>query len=90
MTTIPNTYGNTLNVVGILTNKGDITTSYLRVIVEVYNSSNTLVGVSEGYPSISILNPGVSTPFSVRTNVSLSAFDHYKVRVGNVTEGNPH
>ncbi len=50
MTTIPNTYGNTLNVVGILTNKGDITTSYLRVIAEVYNSSNTLVGVSEGYP----------------------------------------
>ena len=87
MTTIPHSYGNTLDVIGILTNKGDITTSYLRVIVEIYNSSNQLVGLSEGYPSISVLNPGKSTPFSVPTNVSLPAFDHYKVRVGNITDG---
>jgi hypothetical protein len=85
MTTIPHSDGNTLDVIGILTNKGSVTTSYLKVIVRVYNSSNQLIGVSEGFPSYSVLNPEQSTPFLVPTDVPSSIFHHYMVRIDEAT-----
>lgn len=86
MTTVPHSDGNTLDVIGILTNKGDVTTSHLKVIVQVYNSSNQLIGVSEGFPSYSVLNPEQSTPFLVPTDVPSSIFHHYIVRIGEATD----
>jgi hypothetical protein len=86
MTTIPHSYGNTLDVIGILTNKGDVTTSHLKVIVQVYNSSNQLIEVSEGFPSYSVLNPEQSTSFLVPTDVSSPIFHHYIVRVDEATD----
>jgi hypothetical protein len=81
MTTIPHSYGNTLDVIGILTNKGDV-----KVIVQVYNSSNQLIGGSEGFPSYSVLNPEQSTSFLVPTDVSSPIFHHYIVRVDEATD----
>ncbi|HEY7110998.1 MAG TPA: hypothetical protein VH415_16350 [Nitrososphaeraceae archaeon] len=86
MTTVPHSSGNTLDVIGILTNIGDVTTSHLKVIVQAYNSSNQLIGVSEGFPSYSVLNPEQSTPFLVPTEVPSSIFHHYIVRVGQATD----
>ena len=86
MTTIPHSDGNTLDVIGILTNKGNVTTSYLKVIVRVYNSSNQLIGVSEGFPSYSVLNPEQSTPFLVPIDVPSSIFHHYIVRIDEATD----
>ena len=86
MTTVPNSYGNTLDVIGILTNKGEVTTSHLKVIIQVYNSTNHLIGISEGFPSYSVLNPEQSTPFLVPTGVPPSMFHHYIVRVGEATD----
>jgi hypothetical protein len=86
MTTVPHSSGNTIDVVGILTNIGDVTTSHLKVIVQAYNSSNQLIGVSEGFPSYSVLNPEQSTPFLVPTEVPSSIFHHYIVRVGQATD----
>jgi hypothetical protein len=86
MTTVSNSNGNTLDVIGILTNNGDVTTSYLKVVVQIYNSSNQSVGVSEGFPSYSVLNPGQSTPFIVATDVPSSIFHHYIVRVDAATD----
>jgi len=86
MTTVQHSSGNTLDVIGILTNKGDVTTSHLKVIVQAYNSSNQLIGVSEGFPSYSVLNPEQSTPFLVPTDVPSSIFHHYIVRVGQATD----
>jgi hypothetical protein len=86
MTTVQHSSGNTLDVIGILTNNGDVTTSYLKVVVQIYNSSNQSVGVSEGFPSYSVLNPEQSTPFLVPTDVPSSIFHHYIVRVGQATD----
>jgi hypothetical protein len=86
MTTVPHSSGNTLDVIGILTNIGDVTTSHLKVIVQAYNSSNQLIGVSEGFPSYGVLNPEQSTPFLVPTEVPSSIFHHYIVRVGQATD----
>jgi hypothetical protein len=86
MTTVPHSSGNTLDVIGILTNNRDVTTSHLKVIVQAYNSSNQLIGISEGFPSYSVLNPGQSTPFLVPTDVPSSIFHHYIVRVGEATD----
>ena len=75
-----------LDVIGILTNKGNVTTSHLKVIVGVYNSSNQLIGISEGFPSYSVLNPEQSIPFLVPTDVPSSIFHHYIVRVDEATD----
>jgi hypothetical protein len=74
--------GNSYDILGKIKNISNETKEGINLIVEIYNSTNHLVGVDQGYPIFSTLRPSEESPFKVNTNVSRLSNDHYVVTVG--------
>lgn len=74
--------GDSYDILGKIKNISNETKEGINLIVEIYNSTNHLVGVDQGYPIFSTLRPNEESPFKVNTNVSRLSNDHYVVTVG--------
>ncbi len=74
--------GNSYDILGKIKNISNETKEGINLIVEIYNSTNHLVGVDQGYPIFSTLRPNEESPFKVNTNVPRLSNDHYVVTVG--------
>jgi len=74
--------GDSYDILGKIKNISNETKQGINLIVEIYNSTNHLVGVDQGYPIFSTLRPNEESPFKVNTNVPRLSNDHYVVTVG--------
>lgn len=74
--------GDSYDILGKIKNISNETKEGINLIVEIYNSTNHLVGVDQGYPIFSTLRPNEESPFKVNTNVYRLSNDHYVVTVG--------
>jgi hypothetical protein len=74
--------GNSYDILGKIKNISNETKEGINLIVEIYNSTNHLVGVDQGFPIFSTLRPSEESPFKVNTNVPRLSNDHYVVTVG--------
>jgi hypothetical protein len=74
--------GNSYDILGKIKNISNETKEGINLIVEIYNSTNHLVGVDQGYPIFSTLRPNEESPFKVNTNIPRLSNDHYVVTVG--------
>jgi len=74
--------GDSYDILGKIKNISNETKQGINLIVEIYNSTNHLVGVDQGYPIFSTLRPNEESPFKVNTNVPKLFNDHYVVTVG--------
>lgn len=74
--------GDSYDILGKIKNISNETKQGINLIVEIYNSTNHLVGVDQGYPIFSTLRPNEESPFKVNTNVPRLSNNHYVVTVG--------
>jgi len=74
--------GDSYDILSKIKNISNETKQGINLIVEIYNSTNHLVGVDQGYPIFSTLRPNEESPFKVNTNVPRLSNDHYVVTVG--------
>lgn len=74
--------GDSYDILGKIKNISNETKEGINLIVEIYNSTNHLVGVDQGYPIFSTLRPNEESPFKVNTNVPRLSNNHYVVTVG--------
>jgi hypothetical protein len=55
----------------------------IKLSLEVYNSTNNLIGLTQGAPTYTILEPGQSSTFEILSDVGrLNGFDHYIIKTG--------
>jgi len=80
--------GDSYDILGKIKNISNETKQGVNLIVEIYNSTNHLVGVDQGYPIFSTLSPNQESPFKVNTNVPRLSNDHYVVTVGALESAN--
>jgi hypothetical protein len=77
------TYNNTYNILGIITNISNDTLNGIKLSLEIYNSTNNLIGLTQGSPTYTILEPGQSSTFEILSDVGrLNGFDHYIIKTG--------
>jgi hypothetical protein len=74
--------GDSYDILGRIKNISNETKQGINLIVEIYNSTNHLVGIDQGYPIFTTLRPNQESPFKVNTNVPRLSNDHYVVTVG--------
>jgi len=58
-------YNDTYNILGIITNISNDTLNGIKLSLEVYNSTNNLIGLTQGSPTYTILEPGQSSTFEI-------------------------
>jgi hypothetical protein len=76
-------YNDTYNILGIITNISNDTLNGIKLSLEVYNSTNNLIGLTQGSPTYTILEPGQSSTFEILSDVGrLNGFDHYIIKTG--------
>ena len=76
-------YNDTYNILGIITNISNDTLNGIKLSLEVYNSTNNLIGLTQGAPTYTILEPGQSSTFEILSDVGrLNGFDHYIIKTG--------
>lgn len=56
-------YNDTYNILGIITNISNDTLNGIKLSLEVYNSTNNLIGLTQGAPTYTILEPGLLLRF---------------------------
>jgi hypothetical protein len=74
--------GDSYDILGKIKNISNETKQGINLIVEIYNSTNHLVGLDQGYPIFSTLRPNEESPFKVNTSIPRLSNDHYVVTVG--------
>jgi hypothetical protein len=80
--------GDSYDILGKIKNISNETKQRINLIVEIYNSTNHLVGVDQGYPIFTTLRPKEESAFKVNTNVPTLSNDHYVVTVGALESAN--
>ena len=83
--------GDTYDILGVIKNISNETKTAVGLIVEIYNSTNNLVGVNQGTPILTTIPPEQESPFKINTDVPRLSNDHYVVTVIAVeTASNEH
>ena len=73
-------YNVAYNILGIITNISNDTLG-IKLSLEVYNSTNNLIGLTQGAPTYPRLEPGQSSTFEILSDVGrLNGFDHYIIK----------
>jgi hypothetical protein len=76
-------YNDTYNILRIITNISNDSLNGIKLSLEVYNSTNNLIGLTQGAPTYTILEPGQSSTFEILSDVGrLNGFDHYIIKTG--------
>jgi hypothetical protein len=76
-------YNDTYNILGIITNISNDTLNGIKLSLEVYNSTNNLIGLTQASPTYTILEPGQSSTFEILSDVGrVNSFDHYIIKTG--------
>lgn len=73
---------------GTIRNEGNQAASDIRIVIAIYDSANSLIGVANGrVSSLGALNPGEETIFTANASKLFGTMDHYKVLVeGDIAE----
>jgi len=74
--------GDSYDILGKIKNISNKTKQGINLIVEIYDSTNHLVGLDKGYPIFTTLRPNEESPFKVITSVPRLSNNHYVVMVG--------
>jgi len=74
--------GDSYDILGKIKNISNETKQGINLIVEIYDSTNHLVGLDKGYPIFTTLRPNEESPFKVITSVPRLSNNHYVVMVG--------
>ena len=82
--------GDSYQILGKIKNISNETKQGINLIVEIYDSTNHLVGVDQGYPIFTTLKSNEESPFKVNTTIPRFANDHYVVRVGTLDSTTSH
>ena len=82
--------GVSYQILGKIKNISNETKQGINLIVEIYDSTNHLVGLDIGYPIFTTLRPNEESPFKVNTTVPRFSNDHYVVTVGPLDSTTSH
>ena len=82
--------GVSYQILGKIKNISNETKQGINLIVEIYDSTNHLVGLDKGYPIFTTLRPNEESPFKVNTTVPRFSNDHYVVTVGPLDSTTSH
>jgi hypothetical protein len=52
----------------------------LKIVSELYDASNKLIGVESANPEIEVLNAYEFSPFKIQTNIANETLDHFILR----------
>ena len=81
LTAVP--YSDKYNILGIILYISNDTLNGIKLSLEVYNSTNNLIGLTQGSPTYTILEPGQSSTFEILSDVGrLNGFDHDIIKTG--------
>jgi hypothetical protein len=82
--------GESYDILGKIKNISNETKQGINLIVEIYDSTNQLVGLDKGYPIFTTLRPNEESPFKVITSVPRLSNNHYVVMVGAIESTTYH
>jgi len=82
--------GESYDILGKIKNISNETKQGINLIVEIYDSTNQLVGLDKGYPIFTTLRPNEESPFKVITSVPRLSNNHYVVMVGPIESTTYH
>ena len=82
--------GDSYEILGKIKNISNETKQGINLIVEIYDSTNHLVGLDQGYPIFTTLKSNEESPFKVNTTIHRFANDHYLVTAGPLDSTTSH
>ena len=82
--------GDSYEILGKIKNISNETKQGINLIVEIYDSTNNLVGLDQAYPIFTALRPNEESPFKVNTTVPRFSNDHYVVTAGPLDSTTSH
>jgi hypothetical protein len=82
--------GDSYEILGKIKNISNETKQEINLIVEIYDSTNHLVGLDQGYPIFTTLKSNEESPFKVNTTIPRFANDHYLVTAGPLDSTTSH
>jgi hypothetical protein len=82
--------GDSYEILGKIKNISNETKQGINLIVEIYDSTNHLVGLDQGYPIFTTLKSNEESPFKVNTTIPRFANDHYLVTAGPLDSTTSH
>ena len=69
-------------ILGIIENIGNETTSEIHLIATIFDKNNNLIGVYETMPILDISKKGNDSPFRIDISTNSSSFDHFNIEIG--------
>lgn len=69
-------------ILGIIENIGNETTSEIHLIATIFDKNNNLIGVYETMPIMDISKKGNDSPFRIDVSTNSSSFDHFNIEIG--------
>jgi len=77
-------YDQSWDILGIIKNISNKTLENIKVVAELYDSTNQLIDVVKGTPTFPNLTPGETSSFKVeyQTDNKNVTFDHYLIKMG--------
>lgn len=72
----------TYEILGIIENIGNDTSSEIHLIATIFDKNNTLVGIEETLPIFDVSKKGGHSPFKFIIYSNKTLFDHYVIEIG--------